>query len=155
MKENENAVAGGEELERYNAMSRNNMIGLLGIEYTYASDRRAEATMPVNERTVQPFGFLHGGASLTLAETLAGFASQRLCAEGEQPVGQEISASHVRPVPAGNTVRAVAVLQHKGRNTHIWNVEVLTSGGELVSTVRVVNFILRKGGGSGLKSGAV
>ena len=107
-----------------------------------ASPVVARADMPVDGRTGQPFGFLSGGASLALAETLAGYGSVAILPEGRKPVGGSVSASHVSAVPMGQQVHAVATLLHRGRSTHLWNVDVLAEDGRLVSTARVLNHII-------------
>ena len=107
-----------------------------------ASPVVARASMPVGASTCQPFGFLSGGASLALAETLAGYGSVALLPDDKKPVGSAVSASHVAAVPAGHTVRGVATLLHRGRSTHLWNVDILAEDGRLVSTARVLNHIV-------------
>jgi Cof subfamily protein (haloacid dehalogenase superfamily) len=131
-------------LEQLNASARHALMGNLGIQYTYASEDRIEATMPVDERTRQPFGILHGGATLALAETVAGLGSMILCRPDEIIVGMQVSGNHVSSAREGDTVRAVGTIIHKGRSSHIWNVDVFTSTDKLVSTVRVINSVLKK-----------
>ena len=88
-------------LEALNAMGAENMVGLLDIQFTRIGDDELEATMPVDRRTHQPFGLLHGGASVVLAETLGSVAGY-LCTEGEQKVvGLEVNANHIRSVRSG------------------------------------------------------
>ena len=131
-------------LDQLNARSKHALMGNLGIQYTYASEDRVEATMPVDERTRQPFGILHGGATLALAETVAGMGSMILAKPDEMVVGMQVSGSHVSSAHEGDTVRAVGTIIHKGRSSHVWNVDVFTSTDKLVSSVRVVNSILKK-----------
>lgn len=131
-------------LDQLNQRGRHALMGNLGIQYTYASEDRVEATMPVDERTRQPFGILHGGATLALAETVAGLGSMILCQPDEMVVGMQVSGNHISSAHEGDTVRAVATIVHKGRSSHVWNVDVLTSTAKLVSSVRVVNSILKK-----------
>lgn len=131
-------------LDQLNQRARHALMGNLGIQYTYASEDRVEATMPVDERTRQPFGILHGGATLALAETVAGLGSMILCQPDEIVVGMQVSGNHISSAHEGDTVRAVATIVHKGRSSHVWNVDVLTSTAKLVSSVRVVNSILKK-----------
>ncbi|MDR2499127.1 MAG: Cof-type HAD-IIB family hydrolase [Tannerellaceae bacterium] len=131
-------------LEEMNRRARHSLTGNLGIQYTYASEGRIEATMPVDERTRQPFGILHGGATLALAETVAGFGSMILCRPDETMVGMQVSGNHVSSAREGDTVRAVAEIVHKGRSSHVWNVDVFASTDKLVSTIRVVNSIMKK-----------
>lgn len=132
-------------LEALNARSHNALMGNLGIQYTYASEDRIEATMPVDYRTRQPFGILHGGATLALAETVAGLGSMITCQPDEIIVGMQISGNHISSAHEGDTVRAIATIVHKGRSSHVWNVDVFTSTNKLVSSVRVVNSVLKKG----------
>ncbi len=131
-------------LDLLNQQARHALMGNLGIQYTYASENRIEATMPVDERTRQPFGILHGGATLALAETVAGMGSMILCQPDEFAVGMQVSGNHISSAHEGDTVRAVATIVHKGRSSHVWNVDVLTSTAKLVSSVRVVNSIFKK-----------
>lgn len=131
-------------LEQLNERARHALMGNLGIQYTYASEDRIEATMPVDERTRQPFGILHGGATLALAETVAGLGSMILCQPDEIVVGMQVSGNHLSSAHEGDTVRAVGTVLHKGRSSHVWNVDVFTSTDKLVSSIRVVNSILKK-----------
>lgn len=131
-------------LDKLNERGRHALMGNLGIQYTYASEDRVEATMPVDERTRQPFGILHGGATLALAETVAGLGSMILCQPDEIVVGMQVSGNHLSSAHEGDTVRAVGTVIHKGRSSHVWNVDVFTSTDKLVSSVRVVNSILKK-----------
>ena len=131
-------------LDLLNAQARHALMGNLGIQYTYASENRIEATMPVDHRTRQPFGILHGGATLALAETVAGLGSMITCQPDEIIVGMQVSGNHISSAHEGDTVRAVATIVHKGRSSHVWNVDVFTSTNKLVSSVRVVNSVLKK-----------
>lgn len=131
-------------LDQLNERARHALMGNLGIQYTYASEDRVEATMPVDERTRQPFGILHGGATLALAETVAGLGSMILCQPDEIVVGMQVSGNHMSSAHEGDTVRAVGTIIHKGRSSHVWNVDVFTSTDKLVSSIRVVNSILKK-----------
>ena len=127
-----------------NAQNKNTLMGTLGMQYTYASPQRVEATMPVDGRTRQPFGILAGGASLALAETLAGLGSMIACKPGEMAVGMQISGNHVSSAHDGDTVRGVDTPVHLGRSSHVWQVQVFTSTGKLVSSVMVTNSIMNK-----------
>lgn len=131
-------------LDLLNERARHALMGNLGIQYTYASDGRVEATMPVDYRTRQPFGILHGGATLALAETVAGLGSMIICEPDEIVVGMQVSGNHISSAHEGDTVRAVATIVHKGRSSHIWNVDVFTSTNKLVSSIRVVNSVIKK-----------
>lgn len=131
-------------LEQLNARGKHALMGNLGIQYTYVSDNRVEATMPVDERTRQPFGILHGGATLALAETVAGLGSMLIANPDEMVVGMQVSGNHMSSAHEGDTVRAVGSIIHRGRSSHVWDVNIYTSTDKLVSSVRVVNSILKK-----------
>ena len=120
-----------------------NLSTALGMEFisTPESDT-CMARMHVDERNRQPFGFLSGGASLALAENVAGVGSTALC-PGCACVGIEVSGSHVKAVAEGDTVTAYARLLHKGTTLHVWNVDIKDTAGELISNVRVTNYIIK------------
>ena len=131
-------------LDLLNGQAKHALMGNLGIQYTYASPDRIEATMPVDERTRQPFGILHGGATLALAETVAGLGSMISCQPDEVVVGMQVSGNHISSAHEGDTVRAVATIVHRGRSSHVWNVDIFTSTNKLVSSIRVMNSVLKK-----------
>ncbi len=119
-----------------------NLSTALGMKFiSTPDDDLCMATMRVDERNRQPFGFLSGGASLALAENVAGVGSSALC-PGKICVGISVSGSHVKAVAEGDTVTALAHLVQKGRKLHVWNVEINNSAGELISTVTVTNYII-------------
>ena len=119
-----------------------NLSTALGMKFiSTPDDDLCMATMRVDERNRQPFGFLSGGASLALAENLAGVGSSALC-PGKICVGISVSGSHVKAVLEGDTVTALAHLVQKGKRLHVWNVEINNSAGELISTVTVTNYII-------------
>ena len=120
------------------------LMDTLGISFTHLSPGRVEAVMPVEKRVCQPFGLLHGGASLALAESVAGQGSLAVCEADEIPVGVQVSGNHLSSVKEGDRVHAIGTLLHKGRSTHVWNVDILASDGKLVSSVRVVNNLVKK-----------
>lgn len=124
-------------------LAKPNLSTALGMEFiSTPEDDTCMARMKVDERNRQPFGFLSGGASLALAENVAGVGSSSLC-KGCACVGIEVSGSHVKAVGEGDTVTAYARLQHKGRTLHVWHVEIRDTTGELISTVRVTNYIIK------------
>ncbi len=133
-------------IDAMNAQSGSTLMGNLGIQYTFASAERVEATMPVDHRTRQPFGILHGGATLALAETVAGLGSMIACQPDETVVGMQVSGNHISSAHEGDTVRAVCTPVHLGRSSHVWNVDVFTSTDKLVSSIRVVNSVMKKRG---------
>ena len=116
----------------------------LGIVFQEMKDGYVKASMPVDERSCQPFGVLNGGASLALAEIVAGHGSIPLCAASEMPCGIQVSANHFRMVPEGETITATGTLIHRGRTLHTWNIDIMNQNGQLVSTARVVNKIVKK-----------
>lgn len=119
-----------------------NLSTALGMEFiSTPDDDMCMATMKVDERNRQPFGFLSGGASLALAENLAGVGSSSLC-PGKICVGINVSGSHVKAVAEGDTVTALARLVQKGKTLHVWNVEITDSQGRTISVVSVTNYII-------------
>jgi uncharacterized protein (TIGR00369 family) len=125
--------------------SKPNLSTALGMEFiSTPEDDTCMARMKVDERNRQPFGFLSGGASLALAENLAGVGSSALC-PGTACVGIEVSGSHVKAVCEGDTVTAHARLLHKGTTLHVWNVDIQDSTGDLISSVRVTNYVITPG----------
>lgn len=128
-------------LEALNAMSAGNMVGHIGIVFTGMGDNELEATMPVDNRTCQPFGLLHGGASVVLAETLGSVAGY-LCTEGEQKVvGLEVNANHLRPAREG-IVRGVCKAVHVGRRHQVWQIEITDERGRLCCTSRLTTAVV-------------
>ena len=122
--------------------SQPNLSTILGMNFiSTPDDDLCMATMKVDERNRQPFGFLSGGASLALAENLAGVGSSALC-PGKICVGISVSGRHVKAVLEGDTVTALAHLVQKGKKIHVWNVEINNSAGELISTVTVTNYVV-------------
>lgn len=120
----------------------------LGVKFHAMTDEETiQAEMMVNEHTCQPFGRINGGASLALAEMLAGHGSFYLCSDNERPVGVQISGSHVGWATVGEKVVATARIEHRGKTTHVWNVTINTESGRPVSIVRVTNMILKEQSG--------
>ena len=129
-------------LERINERMLGTAGEALGIVFTKVDDDSLEAQMPVDERTKQPAGLLHGGASVLLAETLGSVASS-LCAATAQHrcVGLEINANHVRGVTSGSVTGTVRAL-HVGRTTHVWDVRIVDPRGALVCVSRLTVAVL-------------
>lgn len=127
----------------------------LGITVTEASPERVVATMPVTPGHHQPYGILHGGASVALAETVASYGSSvSVDAERHHPVGLEINANHVRPVREG-VLTAVGTPLHKGRTTQIWGVEIRDASGRLVCVSRCTVALVAARRWDGEAAGAV
>jgi len=128
-------------LEALNAMGEGNMVGLLDIRFERLTGDTLEATMPVDNRTHQPFGLLHGGASVVLAETLGSVAGY-LCTEGdEKVVGVEVNANHLRSVRTGR-VRGVCKALHAGRRHQVWQIEIFDEQDRLCCTSRLTTAVV-------------
>lgn len=125
---------------------KDTLIETLNITFIESDDQTSlEAIMPVDKLLSQTMGVLHGGATISLAESVAGVGSNTLCAHDEQCFGMQISASHISSAKIGDMVRAIGTLQHKGRSTHVWNVDVFSeTTGKLISSVRVTNAVVKK-----------
>ncbi len=128
-------------LEALNAMGTGNMVGLLDIQFERLTESTIEATMPVDGRTHQPFGLLHGGASVVLAETLGSVAGY-LCTEGEQSVvGLEVNANHIRGVRSGR-VRGVCKALHTGGRHQVWQIDIFDEQGRLCCSSRLTTAVV-------------
>lgn len=126
------------DLDVFIQMSKNSLGGHLGIEFLEKGEDYLIAKMPVDHRTKQPFGLLHGGASVALAETLGSIASV-LCLDDptkEKAVGLEINANHLRSVTEGWVYGKVTPI-HIGRRTHIWDIKITNEEGKLVCVSRL------------------
>jgi 1,4-dihydroxy-2-naphthoyl-CoA hydrolase len=131
-------------LAQLNATSQGNMIGELGIEYTALGPDYLVAKMPVNHKTKQPMGLLHGGASVVLAETVGSMASNILVDRTQHyGVGLEINANHVRKATEGY-VYAVAKPLHIGKSTHVWDIRITDEQEQLICASRLTVAILPK-----------
>jgi len=118
------------------ALQSESMGGWLGVEFTGLGDDWLRARMPVDHRTKQPFGRLHGGASVALAETVASAAANLTLDPGESiAVGLEINANHLRPVMDG-FVHATASAEALGRTTQVWSIRITDDAGRLVCLSR-------------------
>jgi 1,4-dihydroxy-2-naphthoyl-CoA hydrolase len=131
-------------IEEFHARSAGTVNGLLGIRLTEIGPDFLRAEMPVDERHVQPFGILHGGVSVVLAETLGSVASLMACAPGYGAVGLEVNANHLRPVPKGDTVRALCTPVRIGRSVHVWSIEMRRGDGELSCVARLTTSIIER-----------
>jgi 1,4-dihydroxy-2-naphthoyl-CoA hydrolase len=129
-------------LEALNAVSKMTMTEQLGIEFVEIGDDYLKATMPVDHRTVQPYGILHGGASVSLAESLGSTAGY-LCLAGDTKlvVGQEINANHLRPVTSGFVTGAARPI-HLGNSTQVWEIRITNQDDKLVCISRLTLAVL-------------
>ncbi|MGH2387203.1 MAG: PaaI family thioesterase [Chloroflexota bacterium] len=113
------------------------LIGNLGIEVVESGPDRLVGRMPIDERTIQPFGVAHGSALIALAETLASVGTVlNVDPATHVAVGQEINASLLRPVPYGSTVEAEALVLHRGRSSMVWDVRIRTANGKMAAICR-------------------
>jgi 1,4-dihydroxy-2-naphthoyl-CoA hydrolase len=125
-------------------MGKGTLLEALGIEITELGEGRVVATMPVDHRTHQPFGLLHGGASVALAETVASIGSYALVdQETENVVGLEINANHVRAVRNG-TVTATGTVLHRGKTTMVWDIKIVDEQQRLVCVSRCTIAVIKK-----------
>ena len=132
-------------LEEVNKMSKGTLMEHLNIKFTHVEKDRIVATMPVDERTFQPFKILHGGASLALAETIGSVGSHILLGpnSGKTSRGAGINASHLKAVKSG-LVTGEARPIHVGKTTHIWDIQIFDEEENLISIARLTNFILEQ-----------
>ncbi|NEU09285.1 hotdog fold thioesterase [Flavihumibacter sp. R14] len=129
-------------LEELNARGRNNISGLIGIDFTVIGDDYLEARMPVDARTHQPAGILHGGASIVLAETLGSMASNMIVDDSKfMGVGLEVNANHLRPVTTGFVTGTCKAL-HIGAKTHVWEIRMMTDRGKMNCVSRLTVAII-------------
>lgn len=130
-------------IEKLNAQRKGTMLAHLDLHFTEITEEHLRATMPVDHRTVQPYGILHGGASATLAETLGSMAAS-LCMEKPQEqkvVGIELNISHLRQVTEG-LVHGAATPVKIGRRIHIWQIDIYDDNGKQVSRARLTVMVI-------------
>ncbi|VBB47122.1 putative esterase [uncultured Paludibacter sp.] len=129
-------------VEELNTLCKNTMIEYLGIEFIEISDKNIVAKMPVDNRTIQPMKKLHGGAILTLAETIGSAGSTTLIDNSQFAVfGVEINATHIVSTTE-NEVFGMGTIIHQGKNTHVWEIKVEDKTGKLLSICRLTNRIV-------------
>lgn len=131
-------------LEQMAQWSRATLVETLGIRYTELREDALVGSMPVDGSTVQPFGLLHGGASVALAETLGSMAGQMMVDADHMVVGLEINANHLRGVRAG-LVTGVARPLHVGRSTQVWEIRISDEAGALTCVSRLTLAVVRRG----------
>jgi uncharacterized protein (TIGR00369 family) len=113
----------------------------LGIEFLEVGDDFIRARVPVDRRTRQPYGILHGGVSVVLAETLGSCGAMYSCAPDHQPVGLDINANHLRSASEG-WVTGITRPVHIGRSTHVWHIDLRNDAGQLTCVSRLTLAIL-------------
>lgn len=130
-----------------NLRQKDTLLATLGIEIVESSKDRVVAMMPVNATVHQPFGLLHGGASVALAETVASIGAWNNCDQAnEMAVGLEINANHVRAKRDG-LVTATATPEHVGRKTQVWSIRIVDEAGKLVCVSRCTLAVVPRAGG--------
>jgi len=130
-------------MDRRGKMIKNTLIEALGMEITKMEPGKVTAVMPVDHRTKQPFGLLHGGASVALAETVASLGAYELVdKETEAVAGLEINANHVRPKTDG-IVTAVGTILHQGKTTMVWDIKITDEQDRLICVSRCTMAVIK------------
>ena len=132
-------------LEEINMMNKGTLMETLNIEFLTVEADLIRAKMPVDERTIQPFKILHGGASVALAETIGSVGSHIVLGRNSGKIsrGAGINASHLRAVRKGYVIGEARPV-HLGQTTHIWDIKITDEENRLVSIARLTNFILKE-----------
>lgn len=131
-------------IKRLNAINENTLAGHIGIEFTEVGSDYLVARMPVDERTIQPYKILHGGASVVLSETLGSQAAAVLLDLDKQyPVGLEINANHIRSISSGYVYGRVTPI-HIGRSTHVWETRITDEENRLICISKLTVAILNR-----------
>ncbi|MDU8925192.1 hotdog fold thioesterase [Pasteurellaceae bacterium LIM206] len=130
-------------LDQLNAIGEHCSLAYLGIRFTAIGEDWLEATMPVDERTKQPFGLLNGGLSVALAESLGSVAGNCVLPDGLAAVGAEVNASHLRPTTSG-VVTARATPVKLGKTLQVWQIDIRNEQNKLCCTSRLTLSIIKK-----------
>ena len=128
-------------VQSLNDTSANTATSHLGIELTEVGDDFVRGRVPVDERTRQPFGLLHGGVSVVLAETLGSLGAYYASPEGHRAVGLDINANHLRAATSG-WVTGTARPVHIGRTTQVWQIDIANEAGDMVCVSRITMAVL-------------
>jgi uncharacterized protein (TIGR00369 family) len=129
-------------IEELVAVHKDTAVAHLGIEFLEVGDDFIRARVPVDQRTKQPYGLLHGGVSVVLAETLGSCGAAYSCPEGERAVGLDINANHLRAATQG-WVTGITRPVHIGRSTQVWAIEMTNDKGELTCVSRITMAVLK------------
>lgn len=130
-------------IEILSAIHGDTAISWLGIEFLEIGDDFIRARVPVDKRTIQPYGLLHGGVSVVLAETLGSTGASFSVPDGHQCVGLEINANHLRSVTSG-WVTGITRPIHRGRSTHVWQIDMHDDAGKPTCISRITMAVLGK-----------
>jgi len=128
-------------IEILSAIHGDTAIQWLGIEFLEVGDDFLRARVPVDKRTIQPYGLLHGGVSVVLAETLGSTGASFSVPDGHRCVGLEINANHLRSATSG-WVTGVTRPIHRGRSTHVWQIDMHDDAGKPTCTSRITMAVL-------------
>lgn len=132
------------DLNNLNNEHGDDMASYLGIEFTAITADTLQASMPVTSKTRQPYGILHGGASVALAETVGSYASSLIIdREHYMVAGMEINANHLKPVVSGS-VRAVCSPLHIGKSSHVWDIKIYNDRQQLICVSRLTVAVIEK-----------
>jgi 1,4-dihydroxy-2-naphthoyl-CoA hydrolase len=133
-----------EKLLKINQLIKGTLMETLGIQFTEIKEKYISGTMPVDHRTIQPAGVVHGGAYMALAETL-GSAASMLSVDPQlyRVLGLEMKGNYLRTVSSGK-VHGKATPVHKGKTTQLWNIDMWDDEGNLLATCRITNIIMKK-----------
>ncbi len=127
-----------EILKKINDLSKNTLGEHIGMTFTHIEDGLLKGSVPVDNRTVQPYGVLHGGISAVLAETLGSVGSHLIAErENKRAFGIEINSQHLRPVKEG-AVHGIAKIVHQGRTMHTWKIDIYNDSGKLISISKLI-----------------
>ncbi|MES2188657.1 MAG: hotdog fold thioesterase [Pseudomonadota bacterium] len=129
-------------VEALTASAVNTAVAHLGIEFLEVGDDFIRARVPVDHRTVQPYGLLHGGVSVVLAETLGSCGAAFAVPKGHRVVGLDINANHLKGT-TGGWVSGITRPVHVGRSTHVWAIELTNEAGELTCVSRITMAVLQ------------
>jgi len=130
------------DIDDINQMSKNTMVEHIGIRFIEVGDDYLKATMPVDKRTHQPMGILHGGASVVLAETLGSIAANLAVKDPYYCVGMEINANHVKSAFSDDVTGTVRPV-HIGKSTHVWDIAICDKEDALVCVSRITLAVLK------------
>lgn len=136
------------QIKDLNLFTKDSIVGHVGIEFLEKGDDFISATMPVDNRTRQPLGILHGGASVVLAETLGSAASHMTLEDPFYSVGLEIKANHLKSIASGR-VKGVAKPVHLGKTTQVWDITIENEKNELICLSRLTMMVLKAAGDQG------
>lgn len=121
-----------------------NFVDLLNFEIIEEKDGIVIASLTVSENHLQPFGLMHGGVSLSIAETIASIGSNNIISDDLVSVGTHVEGKHIRPVKIGEKLKAVATVINKGRTTHIWEVKIFNEKDKIIHYSTITTQIINK-----------